>query len=74
MAAVARVDGVGDVERSDGLLHLGADDPASIAPAVVRALVAAGADVVEVRVERISLEQIYFDVMGVRPGAGGEAM
>ena len=74
VAAVARVDGVGDVERSDGLLHLGADDPASIAPAVVRALVAAGADVVEVRVERISLEQIYFDVMGVRPGAGGEAM
>ena len=74
VAAVARVDGVGDVERADGLLHLAADDPASIAPAVVRALVGAGADVVEVRVERISLEQIYFDVMGVRPGAGGEAM
>ncbi len=50
-----------------------ADDPAAVAPAVVRALVAAGADVVEVRVERTSLERIYFEVMGVRPGADGEA-
>jgi hypothetical protein len=41
---------------------------------VVRALVAAGVDVVEVRIESTSLEQIYFDVMGVKPGAGGEAV
>jgi hypothetical protein len=39
----------------------------------VRALVGAGVDIVEVRVERTSLEQIYFDVMGVRPGADGAA-
>jgi hypothetical protein len=38
------------------------------APAVVRALVEGGAGVVEVRAERTSLEQIYFEVMGVRPG------
>ena len=31
----------------------------------------AGGDIVEVRVERTSLEQIYFDVMGVRPGLDG---
>jgi hypothetical protein len=31
-------------------------------------LVEADASVIEVRVEHTSLEQIYFDVMGVRPG------
>jgi hypothetical protein len=30
--------------------------------------------VVEVRVEATSLEQIYFDIMGVRPGADDEAI
>jgi ABC-2 type transport system ATP-binding protein len=70
---LAGVTGALDVETIDGLVHIGADDPAVTAPSVVRTLVAAGADVVEVRIERTSLEQIYFDVMGVRPGAGGEA-
>jgi hypothetical protein len=37
----------------------------------VRALVAVGGDIVEVRPERTSLEQIYFEVMGVKPGADG---
>ncbi len=32
---------------------------------------AAGGEIVEVGIERTSLEQIYFDVMGVRPGADG---
>ena len=53
------------------MLRLGALDPESVAPAAVRALVAAGADIVEVSVEQTSLEQIYFDVMGVRPGSDG---
>jgi ABC-2 type transport system ATP-binding protein len=73
IAAATAVPGSGDVEAIDGVLHVGADDPEAVAPSIVRALVAAGADIVELRVERTSLEQIYFDVMGVRPGAGGEA-
>lgn len=73
LAALRAVGGVTEVATMDGLLHVVADEPAAIAPSVVRALVGAGCDVVEVRVERTSLEQIYFDVMGVRPGAGGEA-
>ncbi len=71
--AVRAVPGAGEIESIDGVLHIAADDPASIAPAVVRTLVAAGVDIVEVRIESTSLEQIYFDVMGVQPGAGGEA-
>ncbi|CAN5628285.1 ABC transporter ATP-binding protein [soil metagenome] len=54
-------------------VHVTAPDPESIAPDAVRAVVAAGGDIVDVRAERTSLEQIYFDVMGVRPGASGEA-
>jgi ABC-2 type transport system ATP-binding protein len=69
--ALRAVDGVTAVDAVDGVLRLHAKDPESIAPAVVRALVAAGDDIVEVGVERTSLEQIYFDVMGVRPGADG---
>jgi hypothetical protein len=61
------------VRSADGVIHIGAEDPEAVAPAVVRALVGMGVDVVEVRAERSSLEQIYFDVMGVRPSAGGEA-
>ena len=71
MAALRQVDGIEVVEAVDGVLRVGATDPESIAPAVVRSLVGAGVDVVEVRIDRTSLEQIYFDVMGVRPGADG---
>jgi ABC-2 type transport system ATP-binding protein len=72
-AAVRSVAGVEAVEALDGTLHVDAAEPAAVAPAVVRALVGAGADIVEVRVEELSLESIYFEIMGVRPGAGGEA-
>ena len=71
VAAVRAVEGVRGVEPADGVVHVGVDDPESIAPAVVRALVRAGADIVELRPERPSLERIYFDVMGVTPGADG---
>jgi ABC-2 type transport system ATP-binding protein len=73
IGVVAGVPGAGVVESVDDVIRVEADDPEALAPHVVRALVGAGIDVVEVRVERMSLEQIYFDVMGVRPGAGGEA-
>ena len=65
------VHGVTAVDATDGVLRLGAPDPESVAPAAVKALVEAGSDIVEVGIERTSLEQIYFDVMGVRPGADG---
>jgi ABC-2 type transport system ATP-binding protein len=71
LGAVRAIDGVTAATSNDGMLRVGADDPESIAPYVVRALVAAGGDIVEVRPERMSLEQIYFDVMGVSPGADG---
>jgi ABC-2 type transport system ATP-binding protein len=71
IAALRGLEGVGAVDAVDGVLRVAAPDPESAAPSVVRAIVAAGGDIVEVRVERTSLEQIYFDVMGVRPGADG---
>jgi ABC-2 type transport system ATP-binding protein len=69
--AVRAVRGVTATESVDGTLRVGADDPEAIAPEVVRALVASGADVVELHPERTSLERIYFEVMGVTPGADG---
>ena len=71
--AVAAGVSLADITASDGALQIPARDPESVAPAVVRAIVGAGGDIVEVHVERTSLEQVYFEVMGVRPGAGGEA-
>jgi len=71
LEALRGLDGVGAVDAVDGVLRLDAPDPESIAPAAVRALVTAGGAIVEVRIDRTSLEQIYFDVMGVRPGADG---
>jgi len=68
---VRAVLGVEGVERVDGGLRVTADPADPVAPAVVRALVAGGADILEVRVERISLEDIYFEIMGVRPDAEG---
>src|SRR3954452_23711352 len=68
-AAVRGVAGVTATDVTGGGLRVSAQAPEAIAPDVVRALVAAGAGIVEVRVEHTSLEQIYFDVMGVRPGA-----
>jgi hypothetical protein len=38
-----------------------------VTPRLIRALVAAGTDIVEVRERATSLEQIYFEVMGVQP-------
>ena len=71
VAAVRAVGGVTGADPVDGVLRIGAADPESIAPEVVRALVASGADVVELRPDTTSLERIYFEVMGVTPGADG---
>ncbi len=64
--------GVDAVKPAEQGLEVIAADPAAVAPDVVRALVAAGVDVVEVTVARTSLEDIYFQVMGARPSSDGE--
>jgi ABC-2 type transport system ATP-binding protein len=67
------IDGAGAVRLDGDRLVVEARDPAAITPALVRALAAAGASILEVRPAATSLESVYFEVMGVRPGAGGEA-
>ncbi len=59
--------GVTAVSASGTRLLITTADPVGVTPAIVRALVAAGADILEVRERATSLEQVYFDVMGVRP-------
>ena len=70
MAAARSVAGVTGVEVADHRLVVAAAEPAAVTPSIVRALVAAGAEIVEVRERATTLEQVYFDVMGVRPDHG----
>jgi ABC-2 type transport system ATP-binding protein len=67
LAAARAVPGVTAVEEAPRRLLVAADDPVAVTPALVRALVAAGAAIVSVRERATTLEQVYFDVMGVRP-------
>ena len=74
LPGIARAIDGGGVVRLDGdRLVVESSDPARITPALVRALAAAGASILEVRPAAYSLESIYFEIMGVQPGAGGEA-
>jgi ABC-2 type transport system ATP-binding protein len=74
LATVARtVPGVASVESVDHRLVVSAADPATTTPSLIRTLVAAGADIVEVRERATTLEQVYFEVMGVRPDHGEAA-
>jgi ABC-2 type transport system ATP-binding protein len=74
LAIATAVEGVGGARLDGDRLVVEAREPAHITPALVRALVAGGASIVEVRPAATSLESVYFEVMGVRPGAGGEAI
>ncbi len=65
--AVRAVPGVTAVAVNGARLLITTGDPAGVTPAIVRTLVAVGADILEVRERATSLEQVYFDVMGVRP-------
>ena len=67
VAAARAVEGVGSVEAVDGRLVVAAARPAAVTPSLIRALVAAGADILEVREREATLEQAYFEVMGVQP-------
>jgi ABC-2 type transport system ATP-binding protein len=67
LAVVRAADGVAAVESLDGRLIVTAAEPARVTPSLVRALVEGGADILEVRERATTLEQVYFEVMGVRP-------
>ena len=68
LAAAARaVPGVTAVEAADRRLIVATEDPATVTPGLVRALVARGAAIVTVHERATTLEQVYFEVMGVRP-------
>jgi ABC-2 type transport system ATP-binding protein len=65
--------GVRDVRANDATLTVLVEDVRRDTPGLVRALVAAGADILEVRETGASLESVYFDVMGVSPASGAFA-
>ena len=74
MAELARgVAGVSGATVAGRHLVVAAEDPGSVTPELVRALVRADASIVEVIERASTLEDVYFEIMGVRPGAGGEA-
>jgi hypothetical protein len=64
---------VADVQAAERRLVVTAEAVATVTPVLVRALVAAGADILEVRERATTLEQVYFEVMGVAPDAGEAA-
>jgi ABC-2 type transport system ATP-binding protein len=67
LVALARAgdpDAVADGDR----LELALGRPEDETPAIIRALVGAGADVVEVRQEAPSLEEVYLRLVGAAPG------
>jgi ABC-2 type transport system ATP-binding protein len=72
-AAAGSVAGVTAVEVVDRRIIAHAPEPAAVAAAIVRALVLAGADILAVAERASSLEQVYFEVMGVRPDHGEAA-
>ena len=60
-----------DVEVDADALRFALDDQAETMPAVVRALVAAGAQVLEVTTEDAPLEDVYFTIVERADGAQG---
>ena len=70
VAAARSVPGVTAVEILDHRLVMATADPAAVTPALVRALVGAGADITAVHEHATTLEQVYFEVMGTRPDRG----
>jgi len=70
IAAARSVPGITRVEVSDARLVVSAGHPAAVTPALVRALVVAGADITAVHEHATTLEQVYFEVMGARPDRG----
>jgi ABC-2 type transport system ATP-binding protein len=57
------------VQSSDGRLLVSLDDPDRATPQIVRALVAAGADILAVSEEKHSLEEVYLNLVQTRQAA-----
>jgi ABC-2 type transport system ATP-binding protein len=67
-----RAAGARDVRADGPVLSLAADDPDGLAPSIVRALVAAGAEVRRVMPEEPPLEDVYLKLVdGHKPGSPG---
>jgi ABC-2 type transport system ATP-binding protein len=71
LGAVRGLPGVAEASATDHRIDITLDDARGRTPDVVRVLVAAGADVLEVRPRTRSLEDAYFEVMGERPPTDG---
>ncbi len=67
LGVATSVSGVDGAASRDHRLIVTAADPSAVTPALVRALVGAGADILEVHERASTLEEAYFEVMGVRP-------
>jgi ABC-2 type transport system ATP-binding protein len=67
---IQAIAGITGAESRDGHLSVTADEPMRVTPDLIRALVAGGVDILEVRERASTLEQAYFEVMGVEPRAG----
>jgi ABC-2 type transport system ATP-binding protein len=63
--------GVRELDATGDTLRFAVDDLRVAMPAVVRALVSAGADVVEATTEDAGLEDVYFTLVEGRTGNGG---
>jgi ABC-type multidrug transport system ATPase subunit len=67
LARVRAVPGVAEVDARDGHVGFLTPDPEQGAPAVVRAAVAAGADVLGLAEEQVSLEEAYLNLVRAAP-------
>jgi ABC-2 type transport system ATP-binding protein len=65
--AAAGGPGVADVSADHHVLSIAADDARGRAPAIIRRLVAAGADIESVVPEQVSLEEVYLRLMQEEP-------
>jgi len=63
LSAVQALDFVRQVSRTEQGLSVQLDDPHTHNPALIRALVAAGAEIVYVQEQEHSLEAVYFDLL-----------
>jgi hypothetical protein len=71
IAAARSIPSVRHVSASGARLSIAIDDPRRDTPELVRTLVGAGAEILEVHERAASLEDVYFEVMGRRPARDG---
>jgi len=63
LASLKTLDFIKSIERADNRLAIALDDPETMTPAIVRALVNAGAEIQSVGEEKHSLEQVYLSLV-----------